>query len=129
MAATAVSTVFRYGVSKILYKQMGHKYGLFFLLLSSYFLWLNLRILQIVLLDLLDVLMKPSITAFSYLLSCPIFHLLFVAKTSASSYSFVTLMKRLLLDQPKPLTSCASVPVNSKNKGRKETKRATGRRS
>lgn len=93
-----------YGVQKILCKWVGCKYGQhIFLLLPSYFLYLNLHVYWVILFDLIDVLMKPSITSCiftsTFVLSLSgTFHLLFVVRTLASSYSFVTLMKSLLLD-------------------------------
>lgn len=77
--------------------------NIFFLLLPSYFLYLNLHVYWVILFYLIDVLMKPSITycifTSTFVLSISgTFHLLFVVKTLASSYSFVTLMKSLLLD-------------------------------
>lgn len=76
--------------------------------------------------DLLDVLMKALITYCTFRPSfvlplSGIFHLLFVDVTLASSYSFVTLMKSFLLDQPKPLSSCVSVPVKPRRAASKRS--------
>lgn len=130
-AATAVSIVFRYRVPKILCKQNGCICGQHLILLSSFFffyrrLFINLHVLQVMQFDLLDVSTKPSITYCTFTPSFVLplwgtFHLFFVAETLASSHSFVTLMKNFLLDQPKPLSSCASVLAKSR--------RAAGRRS